>query len=101
MTTTLMSGGTVDQNVLKLLKEFPETRTNDMKLFALYYNAFSYLPAGELSLSDLADNYKYFGLPCFETIRRARQRVQSLFPELSRRPKIQEPPKLHIFLQLM
>ena len=29
-------------------------------------------------------NYKGYGLPCFETIRRARQRVQSLFPELSR-----------------
>ena len=25
-----------------------------------------------------------YGLPCFESIRRARQRVQSLFPELSR-----------------
>ena len=29
-------------------------------------------------------NYKVYGLPCFETIRRARQRVQSLFPEYSR-----------------
>ena len=36
-------------------------------------------------LEDLAYNYKSYGLPCFESIRRARQRVQSLFPELSRK----------------
>lgn len=36
------------------------------------------------SLIRIVNNYKGYGLPCFETIRRARQRVQSLFPELSR-----------------
>ena len=43
-----------------------------------------FLRAGELPFCDLAFNYKSYGLPCFETIRRARQRVQSLFPEYSR-----------------
>lgn len=44
----------------------------------------NFLRAGEQPLCDLAFNYKVYGLPCFETIRRARQRVQSLFPEYSR-----------------
>lgn len=49
-----------------------------------YYNRYSYMRVGDLPLEDIVNNYKGYGLPCFETIRRARQRVQSLFPELSR-----------------
>ena len=32
-----------------------------------------------------AECFRSCGLPCFESIRRARQRVQSLFPELYRK----------------
>lgn len=76
---------TVDGKVLEILRDYPEARYNDMLLFCRYYNRYTYLPAGELPLSDLAYNYKGYGLPCFETIRRARQRVQALFPEVSRK----------------
>lgn len=76
---------TVESRVLEILRDCPETRNEDMLLFYRYYNRFAdYLRAGELPLEDLAYNYKAYGLPCFESIRRARQRVQSLFPELSR-----------------
>lgn len=76
---------TVEANVLEILKDIPQTRFNDMQLFLHYYNRFGFLPAGRLPLEDIAYNYKAYGLPCFETIRRARQRVQSLFPEVSRK----------------
>lgn len=79
-----MQPRTVDGKVLEVLRDCPKARYNDMLLFCHYYNRYSYLPAGELPLSDLAFNYKCYGLPCFETIRRARQRVQALFPEVSR-----------------
>ena len=75
---------------LELIDDFPDhpfkvRDDEDMLLFYRYYNRFAdYLRAGELPLEDLAYNYKAYGLPCFESIRRARQRVQSLFPELSR-----------------
>ncbi len=46
--------------------------------------------AGNLPLEDIVFNYRAYGLPCFETIRRARQRVQSLFPEYSRNPQKEE-----------
>ena len=77
---------TVENKVLQILRDSPETRYEDMKLYYRYYNRYADdLRAGELPLRDLAYNYKFYGLPCFESIRRARQRVQSLFPELSRK----------------
>ena len=74
---------TVESRVLSILKDCPRARFDDMILIMHYYNRYAtYLRAGELPLNDLAFNYKVYGLPCFETIRRARQRVQS---ELSRK----------------
>ena len=78
---------TVESRVLEILKECPKSRYDDMLLILHYYNRYSYLRVGELPLEDIVFNYKGYGLPCFETIRRARQRVQSLFPELSRNPQ--------------
>ena len=78
---------TVDSKVLEILKEDKAARYDDMKLILAYYNRYSYLRVGDLPLEDIVCNYKGYGLPCFESIRRARQRVQSLFPELSRNPQ--------------
>ena len=78
---------TVDSKVLEVLRECPETRYDDMLLILRYYNRFSEYPVGTFSLEDIVFNYKGYGLPCFESIRRARQRVQSLFPELPRTPQ--------------
>ena len=78
---------TVDSKVLEILKEDKTARYDDMKLILEYYNRYSYLRIGELPLEDIVYNYKGYGLPCFESIRRARQRVQSCFPEYSRMPE--------------
>ena len=70
---------TLESRVLSILKDCPRARFDDMILIMHYYNRYAtYLRAGELPLNDLAFNYKAYGLPCFETIRRARQ------PEYSR-----------------
>lgn len=81
---------TVESRVLEILKECPMSRYDDMLLILHYYNQYGYIPAGNLSLEDIVFNYRAYGLPCFETIRRARQRVQSLFPEYSRNPQKEE-----------
>ena len=81
---------TVESRVLEILKECPMSRYDDMLLILHYYNRYGYIPAGNLSLEDIVFNYRAYGLPCFETIRRARQRVQSLFPEYSRNPQKEE-----------
>lgn len=78
---------TVEIRVLEILKDCPRSRYDDMLLILHYYNRYSYMRVGELPLEDIVFNYKLYGLPCFETIRRARQRVQSVFPELSRNPQ--------------
>ena len=77
---------TVEKRVLDILKDCPAARYDDMQLILHYYNRHSYLRVGDLPFEDVVCNYKGYGLPCFESIRRARQRVQSLFPELSRNP---------------
>jgi len=81
---------TVEKRVLEILKDCPDTRYDDMQLILHYYNRHSYLRVGDLPLENVIHNYKEYGLPCFESIRRARQRVQSLFPELSRNPNTPE-----------
>ena len=81
---------TVESRVLEILKECPMSRYDDMLLILHYYNRYGYIPAGNLPLEYIVFNYRAYGLPCFETIRRARQRVQSLFPEYSRNPQKEE-----------
>lgn len=82
---------TVESRVLSILKDCPRARFDDMILIMHYYNRYAnFLRAGEQPLNDLAFNYKVYGLPCFETIRRARQRVQSLFPEYSRSAELND-----------
>ena len=53
----------------------------DLSLIHIY----SYMRVGDLPLEDIVNNYKGYGLPCFETIRRARQRAVS-YTHLSRLP---------------
>lgn len=81
---------TVESRVLEILQECPVARYDDMLLILHYYNRYGYVRAGELPLKEIVFNYRALGLPCFETIRRARQRVQSLFPEVSRHPQREE-----------
>lgn len=77
---------TVESKVLEILRDDECTRYDDMLLILRYYNRFGYLRTGELPFEDVILNYKGYGLPCFESIRRARQRVQSCYPEYSRNP---------------
>ncbi|NCD08596.1 MAG: hypothetical protein EOL98_04070 [Negativicutes bacterium] len=78
---------TVESKVLEILKDCPASRYDDMLLILRYYNRFGYLRAGDMPFEEVVMNYKGLGLPCFESIRRARQRVQSCFPEYSRNPQ--------------
>lgn len=75
---------TVERRVLDILKACPKSRYDDMLLALRYYDRYGYVPAGELPFAEVMTGYKELGLPCFESIRRARQRVQSCFPEVSR-----------------
>ena len=72
---------TVESRVLSILKDCPRARFDDMILIMHYYNRYAtYLRAGELPLNALHSTTKSTDCRAFETIRRARQRVQSSFP---------------------
>lgn len=75
---------TVESKVLELLKQKPETRHNDMLLYLAYYKVYTFDKVSDMSFEDVLMNYEKLGMPCFKSIHRARQRVQSCLPELGR-----------------
>lgn len=76
---------TVENKVLEILKRVPETRFDDMFLFLVFYKTYTCGKVNDMSFQRVLMNYKELGMPCFESIHRARQRVQSCFPELGRK----------------
>lgn len=91
---------TVESRVLEIMRSCPRSRYDDMALVTLYYCRFGHRKIAELPFGYVMFNYKRFGLPCFETIRRARQRVQSLFPELSRNTSELENSEFVLLIQI-
>ena len=81
---------TVENRVLAVLKEHPEARNDDMKLYLLISKACIYDTYGiaDFSFEDVMSNYKAYGIPCFESIRRTRQKIQAKYPELGCSPEV-------------
>ena len=75
---------TVESRVLEILKQIPETRHNDMFLYLAYYKVYTLGEVDDMTFEEVLTNYDELGMPCFTSIHRARQRVQSCFPELGR-----------------
>ena len=81
---------TIENRVLAVLKEHPEARNDDMKLYLLISKACIYDTYGiaDFSFEDVMSNYKAYGIPCFESIRRTRQKIQAILPELGCSPTV-------------
>lgn len=78
---------TIEARVMEVLKEFPETRDDDMKLY-LYVCEKANKNEGITSLRSLPFAvvmlcYKELGLPHFESVRRSRAKIQSEYKELA------------------
>ena len=91
---------TIESKVLEILKDDEVARYDDMRLILRYYNRFGFIRAGDLPFEDVIYKYKGYGLPCFESIRRARQRVQSLFPEYGRNPQTNDNGSICIVIEV-
>lgn len=67
-----------------LLRNEPQTRNSDSYLYLKVIEVMaSYPPAVlEMPISDFLVKYKELGYPPFESVRRARQKVQQEFPYL-------------------
>ena len=79
----------VEDIVYQVLKEVPEARKDDFVLVAEVYNKINpeikYLKFSEVMLA-----HKELGLPYFESISRARRRLQNIFEELRPSKEVQE-----------
>jgi hypothetical protein len=72
--------------VMEILKQSPKARNSDNYL---YYAVLATLgkrngiDIEKISVPHFLLHLKEYGFPCFETVRRARQKIQASFPELS------------------
>ncbi len=72
----------IEGKVRVILEKHPQTRNDDMLLYYFYCNKHATVPVGGLPFEMVMKNYKAFLIPCFESIRRARQKLQAKCPEL-------------------
>lgn len=79
----------VEDIVYQVLKEVPEARKDDFVLVAEVYNKIQPLLNG-VSFNRVMLAHKELGLPYFESISRARRRLQNIFEELRPSKEVQE-----------
>lgn len=70
----------VEKTVKTILTERPQTRNDDHCLY--YQYVCRYGRADGMPFAVLFVNYKHYGLPSFESVSRARRKVQQKCPEL-------------------
>lgn len=70
---------TIEKRVTEILTEYPEARNDDMRLYLLVSQSCIYEThgIGTVTFEDVMTNYKGYGIPCFESIRRTRQKIQA------------------------
>ena len=67
--------------VKEMLTEYPETRDDDMLLYARFCYKYEYVTSGDSFMSVMC-NAKINKLPSFESVTRARRKVQENEPSL-------------------
>lgn len=73
---------TIEKKVRAILEKNEDARNDDMVLYLSLCNA-CLRDAGALPLAEIMTQYKYFGLPSFESASRTRRKVQARHPELA------------------
>lgn len=81
--------GEVKDYVYNILKEIPEARNSDENLYLRVCMAIN-PNAVQQPFWHVMMNRNGYDLPPFESIRRARQKLQSTFPELAGSPEVEE-----------
>ena len=87
---------TIERKVRAILAQNEDARNDDMVLYLVLCNAClkdaGALPlacnaclkdAGALPLAEIMTQYKYLGLPSFESVSRTRRKLQARYPELA------------------
>lgn len=81
---------TMENMVLNVLISNPDARDDDMRLY--YYVCRDCISETHgnthLSFEEVMTNYKELGCPGFESVRRTRQKIQAILPELGCSPTV-------------
>ena len=83
----------VEDVVRKYLIAYPDARNSDDTLYYFIFRDIceqSGVKMGDISAKALLLNKADYGFPKFETIRRSRQKVQAMYPELKANKEVQE-----------
>lgn len=73
---------TIESKVRAVLEKDEEARNDDMLLYLKVCN--SYLKdTGVMPFAEVMLQYRYLGLPSFESVGRTRRKLQAKFPELT------------------
>lgn len=80
----MMSLRSVESRVREILTEYPDARDDDMQLYLLVCQGCISEIYGnvDLTFSDVMTNYRELGCPCYESVRRTRQKIQATTPSL-------------------
>ena len=79
--------------VKSILEEDQQTRNSDSYLYLKVLRHIASekdILLDDLTVPDFLVSMNVLGMPCFETIRRTRQKLQEKFPELSAKETVQE-----------
>lgn len=77
--------------VKKALTVCPETRNSDSYLYLKVIEQQAIdkgMNIQNIPLPSFLENFRSWGFPCFETVRRTRQKLQAEFPELASTEKV-------------
>lgn len=80
---------TIERKVRTILAQNEDARNDDMVLYLVLCNA-CLKDAGALPLAEIMTQYKYLGLPSFESVSRTRRKLQAKHPELAGSRSVQK-----------
>lgn len=78
----------IDFNFKSILEKNEDARNDDMVLYLALCNV-CLKDAGAIPLAEIMTQYKYLGLPSFESVSRTRRKLQAKHPELSGNARMQ------------
>lgn len=79
---------TTTDKVLHALREYPETRNSDDLLYYRVCKSIDEVSVNA-SFAQIMINRKNYGFPAFESVRRSRQKIQAIYPELCGNPDVE------------
>lgn len=73
---------TIESKVKAILQKNEDARNDDMTLYLIVCIT-CLKDAGAMSFAEVMEQYKYLGLPSFESVGRTRRKLQAKYPELA------------------